>query len=304
MRALFLETGTSEVQKYAKSLENLGLGPVTAVRYDISGGSEAIMYGQIKDFSPDLVVYIGQCGGRQSSIATLCKIKTLCPTVHVCSDAADQPWWELLRAYHAAGAFSLQVAIDGSHKWPLSSSQMTALTPVDPALFPQKIKPHSERGTICGFAGGAGGGPGSKRTQVLTAMLEKGVIDLRVRSNLPYTYDAYCKYLSNLRMHVNVAYTGTEEAVHVKGRVLESGIAGALLLETKGSPTSYWFRPGMDYLEYANAAEAVAIVRRLENEPQESQQMAESLRARVLNEHSPAQFWQRIFERIGLKVAA
>ena len=72
----------------------------------------------------------------------------------------------------------------------------------------------------------------------------------------------------------------------VKGRVVESGLAGALLLETKGAPTSYWFRPGLDYLEYETPEEAADIIRRLSHEPEKTQSIAQSLRSRVLAEHT------------------
>jgi hypothetical protein len=74
-------------------------------------------------------------------------------------------------------------------------------------------------------------------------------------------------------------------------------------LETKGSPTSHWFRPGLDYLEYDTADEAADIVRRLSHEPEATQEMALSLRRRVLDQHTPAHFWKRIFDKIGLNVA-
>lgn len=305
MRSLFLSTSTNETDKYRDCLTNLKLGETHVLRYDNPAMSDPILYGQVKDWAPDLIVYIGSRWGKQPSIACLSKMaEKLAPSVHICSDAADMPWHDLLREYHLCGAFTVQVAIDGSHKWPLASSQMTALTPVDPILFPQRISPHAERGISCGFAGNGGGGPGSKRTELLGYLLEKRILDLRIRSNLPYTYESYCDYLGKCRTSLNIAYSGTEQALQVKGRVLESGLAGACLLETAGAPTSYWFRPGLDYLEYKDPADLVAIITRIEHEPEATQAMAESLRRRVLSEHSPAQFWNRIFGRIGLKVEA
>lgn len=302
MKSLFLITQTSEVEKYAISLRNLKLGEVGMLQYDRVDSSDQVLYAKIKEFAPDLVVYIGSRWGKQPSIAVLSSInEKIAPLVHICSDAADIPWHDLLRDYHMAGAFSLQVAIDGSHKWPCSSTQMTALTPVDPALYPKEPKPHAERTTVCGYGGNQGGGDASRRTQILTALLMERLLDVRIRSALPFTYEAYVNYLATLRISLNTAFTGTEMAMHVKGRVLESALAGACLLETKGSPTNYWFRPGLDYLEYGDPGEAAQIIRRLAHEPEATQAMADSLRARVMAEHSPAQFWGRIFERIGMK---
>jgi hypothetical protein len=211
----------------------------------------------------------------------------------------------MLAHYHQAGAFALQVAIDGSRKWPLCASQMTCLTPVDPAWFPDQF-PHTARPVACGYPGNPGSGAGSKRTGMLSALLsckpEGRLIDLRIRSNLPHTYESYCDYVSKCRMVLNIAHSGTEVAMQVKGRVVEAGLAGACLLESKGAPTSDWFRPGLDYLEYADQFEAERIIRQLAHEPEATQAMGDSLRARLLAEHTPEKFWARIFERIGLNV--
>jgi hypothetical protein len=220
--------------------------------------------------------------------------------MHLCSDAADQPWFDLLREYHMAGCFTLQVAIDGSRKWPLSDSQMTALTPVDGVTFQHGDKPHAARGVMCGYAGNPGCGPGSKRTDLLVKLLEAKAIDMRARTNLPHTYEAFCDFLQNCRMSVNIAYSGTEAALQVKGRVLESALAGSLLLETADSPTRDWFTPGIDYLEYRSAADLTEIIESLRDKPDLTQRIAMSLRSRVMTEHSPERFWKRCFLRMGI----
>lgn len=280
-------------------------GVVDMVRYDGASSTDQGLYTKVRDFKPDFAVYIGSRWGKTPGIPCLTSInEKVAPLVHICSDAADLPWFDLLRVYENSGCFSLQVAIDGSQRWPLADTQMTALTPVDPASFPLGSRAHELRGIACGYGGNAGGGPGTKRTDMLAAMLSAKSIDMRARTNLPHTYEAFCDFLQNCRMSFNTAYTGTEAALHVKGRVIESGLAGAVLLETKGAPTSYWFRPGVDYLEYETTDEAVAIIRRLANEPDETAAIGMSLRNRVLAEHTPAHFWGRIMDRIGLKVSA
>lgn len=90
--------------------------------------------------------------------------------------------------------------------------------------------------------------------------------------------------------------------MQVKGRVIESGLAGACLLENKGAPTDGWFTPGVEYLEYGDQFEAEQIIRRLENEPAETQAIGDALRRRILAEHTPKHFWSTIFKRIGFEV--
>lgn len=300
MRALFLVTGTNEVLKYTETLRALGW-EIALLQYDDPGLSDETLYAQVRDEKPDLLVYIGARWGKMPGIATLSTMSSrIAPMVHICSDAGDTPWHDLLREYHSAGSFTLQVAIDGSHKWPLAGVAMTALTPVDPALFGEPMS-HAKRTIICGYAGNPGSGNGSRRTGMLSALLQRQVIDqLHIRSNLPHTNGMYNRFLGMCRMSVNIAWTGTEQQTHVKGRVLESALAGACLLETKGAPTSYWFRPGLDYLEYESPDHAAEIIRGLRDHPEATEAMAFSLRRRVMEEHSPKLFWERIFLRIGL----
>lgn len=300
MKALFLLTGSSEVLKYAQGLENLKFGEVVHMRYDEPGRSEQMLYDRVRDAKPDMIVYVGSRWGLIPSIATLAQINSkVAPMVHFCSDAADYPWHDLLREYHDKGCFSLQVNIDGSNKWPGASSGLTMLTPVDPLHFPSPLPPHSARPVVCGFAGNTGGGPNSRRTIILTELLEKRAIDMRVRSPLPFTYEGYCEYLTRCRISLNIAYSGSEQTMQVKGRVIEAAIAGSCVLETKGSPTSEWFEPGRDYLEYESAEEAVDIIGRMPVEA--TQRIADNLRAKIMEKHSPRMFWSTALNRIGVK---
>lgn len=298
MRSTWLITGTNELQKYVQSLANLGV-ETTSVIYDAPGTPDSLIVSKVKETKPDLIVYIGSRWGQQPSFACLTKLAQMCPSIHLCSDAADRPWHDHLRDYDTHGCFTLQVAIDGNDKWPGAERGITCLTPVDPALFPRP-KPHAQRGIVCGYAGNPGAGPGSVRTAVLVELLKAKVIDMRARTNLPYTYESFCDFLANCRMSLNVAYSGSEKALQVKGRVLESALAGALLLESRGSPTSRWFKPGVEYLEYGTPEEVVGIIRRLEREPELTQQMGEALRKRVLEEHHPRVFWTKIYDKLGL----
>jgi hypothetical protein len=114
--------------------------------------------------------------------------------------------------------------------------------------------------------------------------------------------------MCSCRIVVNFPHTGTQKYMHVKGRVVECGMTGAMLLEQAGSPTADWFVPGEDYLEYSTPAQAKEIVDRLEHCYEETQAIGNRLRAKVLERHNPERFWGRILDRVRLpsvaKVAA
>ena len=159
------------------------------------------------------------------------------------------------------------------------------------------------RPIACSYAGNKGSEGGGRRL-ILTELMFENLLNIRVRAGGLDGYDSYCEHLMRSRMTLNVPLSGTEQAMHVKGRVVEAGLAGAALLEFGGSPTRNWFRPGMDYMEYATIEDAKALIREFSKKPEVTQAMGDSLRARVLAEHSPAVFWGKIMYRIGLKAAA
>src|SRR4029077_7858334 len=99
MKSLVLLTGTNETLKYAESLQQFG--EVKILRYDTPGGSDQSLYLGVKEVAPDFIVYVGSRWGPQPSITTLANINnSIAPMIHLCSDAADSPWWDLLREYH------------------------------------------------------------------------------------------------------------------------------------------------------------------------------------------------------------
>ena len=301
MRSLFLSTSTQETDKYEESLACLNLGPTEMIRYDQPDYTAAQLYADVKAWKPDMVVYIGTRWGVQPAIVTLCNITSkIAPMVHLCSDAADPPWFDLLTEYHYAGAFALQVAIDGNRQWPLADSQMTLLTPINPAHFPMRMKPHAERSILCGYAGNGGSG-GSFRRELLTEVMLRNLLRVRLRDDAPGSYDEYCAFMSDCRITLDIPYSGTQAAKQIKGRVIEAGLAGSCLLELGGAPISEWFTPGVDYVEYGSAEDAVKIIRELQNDPERTQAIAANLRAKVLAEHSPQKFWGKIMDRIGVQ---
>lgn len=329
MKALFVTSATNETVKYGESFACLAGHEMQACRYTNrkprkggvveQGLLDAEVYQKALDYQPDFIVYIGSRWGEIVAIETLQQLnKNVAPMVHLCSDAADHPWWDLIEEYEAKGCFALQVAIDGNKRWPLHGKPrgLTALTPFDPSRFGLP-SPHAERPVVFGYGGNLGGknqaegAPPekvSKRRRILDECIAGG-LKVRVRddegtSTFTASYQDYADFNGRCRILLNVPFSGTQEHMQVKGRVVEAGMAGAVLLEHKGAPTADWFVPGEDYLEYDNAAHAVQIVQRLADKPDLTQAIGARLRAKVLGEHGPQQFWGRILERIGLAVPA
>ena len=305
MKCLFLSTSTLETNKYAESFRDGVPGSVVDFyRYDEDGYSDAKAYAATKEFAPDVIVYVGSRWGRQISTSTLAHITgRIAPMIHLCSDAADPPWHDLLREYDSKGAFALQVAIDGNDQWPGASSGLTLLTPIAASHFPAEPKPHVERTIACGYAGNPGNPMGRRRT-ILFELMSRNVLTLRMRVDSPGSYDQMCAFLSDARMSLNIPFSGTETTTQVKGRVIETGLAGGFLMEGKGAPTRKWFSPGVDFFEYDDIGAALLMIEHYSKCPDITEQIGANLRRRVLAEHSPAIFWGKVLDRIGMKAAA
>lgn len=303
MRALFLSTSSNETQKYSDSLACLNLGPVSTMVYDTPDTTDANLFGRCKDISPDVIVYIGSRWGPQPATSTLAQINNLvAPMVHLCSDAADPPWWDLLREYHGAGAFAVTVAIDGNSNWPLHDSQLTLLTPIDPKNFSLVPRPHAERQWAAAYAGNPGGTQSARRG-ILHEFAFRNLLRFRMRDGGMETYPDYCRFVEDTRLMLNIPYSGTESAMQVKGRVVEVGMGGGCLLEVADSPTGRWFQPRSEsepgeFLAYETVEEAVGLIEWAAANPEEVEAMGLRLRERVLAEHSPKVFWGKVLARV------
>lgn len=318
MKGLFVTSATNETFKYEDSFGLLPGAEFASVRYTNRNGREGTRYpglmdeqivAKAKEYSPDVIVYIGSRWGELVEIPNLLRLREIAPTVHICSDAADKPWHDLIEEYDAAQCFALQVAIDGNRFWPLEGKPggLTALTPFNPHRFPNPPLAHASREILLGYGGNLGGGPSKKRGWVpshrrknIDALVMRFGMKFRERNDEQGSYGKYAAFLSNCRFSVNFPWTGTQESMQVKGRVVETALAGAVLLEHSGAPTRDWFEVGADFLEWDSPRTVGEILERLRDLPEESQAMGLRLRERVLAEHSPSRFWGRIFDRIGL----
>jgi hypothetical protein len=311
VKALFVITRTNEMHKHIESFTCLNGNSAVTYTYDHRGRNgivgeilDKVLYEEAKKESPDLMVYVGACAGNIPSPQAFRKIRDeICPTVIFVSDAADKPWWPPLNEYEKYGSFTVQVALDGADEWPGKDKHITALTPLDPQWFENPPIPHEKRKVVFGFAGNLG--PGNRSRRILIAEMIQFGLQYRQRSTPTgglesdkMTYQEAAKFMSQIRIMPNTSHTGSYERFHVKGRVVEAGWAGSLLLELAGSPTPNFFEKDVDYLEYKNHHEARRIVMDLKNKPEETQAFGERLRKKVIENHSPQVFWKNIFERL------
>lgn len=269
-----------------------------------------------RDFAPDVILGIlAHEGDWMLSDETMAELNTIAPAIHILFDATDPPWriaqppFGNIHRYHANKCFDLTVAIDGGREWPGDEFYngpdkipgMTKLTPLDPRYF---LGGHdmafNERPYPVGYAANAGGWIRGALVERLKAhYASKAMFGLRLRDDQPGSYRQYADFLRHCRVMINVPFTGSGAAKHVKGRVIESGYAGCALMEWKNEATRHWVTPRYEMLEYESVEELLDLSEWLAGHPKVGAEMAAALQRRMLTEHNPVKFWGDVFERVG-----
>jgi hypothetical protein len=294
MRGLIFTTGSRDTEKMYQSF-TYQYPDSMVVQYD---KPNLDMVHIAQSFRPDIIVWIGAHRGSHHipgvrpvpDTAELVRVGRVAPMVHLCPDSGDTPWWPEIEDFHRAGAFRLQVGIDGCHDSPIASFGMVALTPIDPAFFPDV--PWEHKIYRCGFSGGGG-----FREQMLNGLQQRGFLTRFQDSS----YKDMCISYTQCKLILNDARTGTGTKRHVKGRFVEAALAGAVPIEPHDAPTHNWFKPGEEYLVWANEGEIEAHIGRVPELDEQYRAMAANLRKRMIEEHSAPVFWGKVLKRMGLQ---
>ena len=287
MRALFVTTHTNDTHNHIDAWDSVSETPAKRIYFNYHGGlgNDAYILNQARSAGEvDVIFYIGANLGRGlPSYNTLRELRKLAPSINIISDAADCPWHKPIDTYRKEECFDLHVGIDGDLQSPVD---LVTLTPVDGRIFDSvKIK----KDIRCGFSGNTSG----KRNHILSAVGSRCFI--RIRGD---DYLDHIRFLKRCQMVLNVAYTGSGERFHVKGRVTETGYAGAVLLEPIMSPTKYWF-PAYSYLAYRDAEHLIELIPSVSDET--IAYCSETFSKIVREKYNAAAIYGAMLEKIGLK---
>jgi len=289
VKALFITTETADCANHVRSWAS-AFGPPAVVTYDLHGLNNDWRFTEAAERErPRVIVYIGADKARGNPrIGTLIELRKIAPVVLICSDAGDKPWHAVLTAYRTHNCFDLRVSIDGANDAPVD---LATLTPVDAGPFGG---PSPVRDIRCGFSGTVG--HWNPRSEIIRALEWFAGLTVRDRQGAS-RYEDHVMFLRRCRMLLNISFTGTAQAHHVKGRVLEAGWAGCCLLESAGSPIGEWF-PEDCYITYRDPVHAAELIRELDDVTIEraARRLAEEVRARF----TARQVWGGMLERIGL----
>lgn len=251
-------------------------------------------------FNPDIVIYTGTAGGPElPSPKTLARLRAKYGrSVFLSGDVGDPPWWPYIDEYRQHKCFDLYVNFDGNDNWPKQGSDYTALSPIAPSFFKGGARPHVERGIEFGFCGTyARDNPQDPRRLVLDPLRRRMGLAMKPWSPVYRTYHSVGEFLCNVKLTVNMPWSGSGQVTQVKARVFEAGLAGCCLLDHMDSQARHWYAAGEDYEVYESPEDAVEKARRLLAEPERMQEMATKLR-KAVHARPARDFWKKIVDTV------
>lgn len=288
MKAAFITTSTDNCDPVVRGWESFNDVPIAWIRYNeaASAPDDAHLLPFLKEAAPDIIFYIGAAWlPGNPRVETLQAARQMAPTVHICFDGGDGPWWPKMDEYRKAGCFSRQVNIDGAV---CPTADLTTLCPIDPRPYAAGREIAKTR--RAGFAGFVGN---TYRGSIVNPMVMQGLLELRHRKagyKNHSDYAEFAKWLCETRCTVNTAITGTVMRRHVKGRIIEAGLAGVCVLEDSASPTKNWFTPMHDYIPWHSVDDVAFWLRTMQDS--EMERIGRNLRETVNEKYSAKAIYQ------------
>ncbi len=289
MKALFV---TSEGQEPATVMSGWSYWnePCLRVTFDITGVKNDVkIIEAVKDFKPGVIFYIGgHAGPGLPTIETLCALRSYAKCINLVCDATDHPWHPPILEYKKHECFDLHVGLDGPLEAPVD---MSTVTPLDPRAYDTMPRPTKD--IHCGFAGNQG--YKTARETLVTTLSKEGLLMVRPRSTA--LYSEYAMFMRHCEMVFNVGLTGTAERLHIKGRTIETGLAGAALIEMDGGPADKWF-PRESIFFYNTIDDARKIIK--DSSKNEIADKASMFSEVVRTKYSPQKIYGEMLARVGL----
>lgn len=246
---------------------------------------------------PDVVIYLGMATwDKTPSPKTFARLRKTCPVIHLSGDLSDPPWFPFLEKYRECDSFSRTVNIDGNPNWPSGPRDLTLLSPTAPHFFVGQ-RPLAERPIPFGFAGSYSS---PSRKEIIEHLVSHAGLRLKPYDHRYGTYQQYAGFMTSCQIVPNVPISGSDAVRQVKGRVLECGEAGCVLLDHEDSWAKHWFKPWTDYAVYHSKKDATEIAINLQRAPFTATALvlASNLQRRVLEEHSPEKFWTKVLSNL------
>jgi len=241
---------------------------------------------------PDVILYVSQADGPfVAEPSTFRRLRDTAPTVHLCFDAGDIGFERLLNTYKEKQCFDVTVACDGCNMGPVD---LVLFHPVDPRPYAEPLQRDIALGTCGGF-------PYGLRKDVSEHLVRKSGLIIKPREEWYNSYPRFADFLKRCRIVLDCAlsagghdgkgpYTRT-----LKTRAIETGLAGACLLELRGCALSKYAVEDRDYVTYETKEEAEDKVSDLMRDWDRAAAIAARFHTLVTTRLSPRVFWHEIW---------
>lgn len=295
MKILSFSTSCIIGEWFNGSLASLNEHEIATVAYDkIGAPPDRAMLNFADALKPDLILYVATAGGPfLPSVGTFARLKNIAPVVNICFDAGDVGFRPLLEAYAEAKCFSLVVACDGCNDGPVD---LVSFHPVDPRPYAFNV-PLEHRPIALGTCGGF---PPGFRGSVKDHLMKHAGLVMKPREEKVGSYQRYADFMMRCRVVFDCAVSAGGEhgqgpfARTLKTRAIETGLAGACLLELRGCALNKWAEENRDYMTYETAEEGVDKAHYLADNVDVAKIMAANLHKIVTERMSPRVFYDQV----------
>jgi hypothetical protein len=218
--------------------------------------------------------------------------------VSVYGDTTDEPTIRWIETY--SPAVDLNIVQDCYSTYPRVAADVSkflpAWTPQDPAIFHNG---ESVRDIGAVFLGSVMRYP--ERKLAVYALAQSGLPFLHRggQSEDPLSMESYGDLLRRSKISLNFSRPVFDEQGHqCKGRVIETTLCGALLLEQRNPETPIWLTPGRHYVEFTDQRDLVDKVRYYLAHEDERAAIAAAGAAKAQSCYSAVAYWQRVFNAL------
>lgn len=307
MRLLYLRSSSMQCDPHVSSLKECwnGVGGKAFKVFDyFCEDSDNAILDIAHEFEPTHVIWIGTCGGPYETKAeTFQELRKKSKTIMICPEASHPDWDRLIQEFYDKDSFDLIINIDGNPNW--GHRQGKGLTTL--AMYGQRAyqMDHNyyhwrNRPIDVGFCGGSGY-PGTMRQRLvhhLTMVRRHNNMPLLTQFpfiECPGTYQLYADFMRMTKIAVNSCGSGEDRSKHVKGRVVEAGLAGCCLIEEEGSPIGLWFSKE-SYFTFETPEHCEAIIYEILSDPTEAIKRRDNFCNETRRKYTPYKMWDEIFQ--------
>lgn len=112
------------------------------------------------------------------------------------------------------------------------------------------------------------------------------------------THADYAKIMGRSKIGINFSYS--TDMHQLKGRVFETLLSGALLLEMANEQTAMLFNEGVEYVEFVNKNDLLDKINYYLKNEEQRLEIAKNGRDKVLNIFNGQHYWDAILPKVGL----